>query len=107
MAASVPQQKIDDCRGLYVQFGGLDHDRIVAEMRAKGWTSFTKRNLYARTRGGRVTPGWPERFGWDGELFAAEARGRFTAETLSRGDLFLLFLFLGRGCRCAGCDERF
>lgn len=68
MAAKVPEQKIADCRELYLRYGGADHVRIAAAMRAKGWHGFTKRNLYARTRGGRVTPGWPERFGWDREI---------------------------------------
>ena len=68
MAAKVPEQKIADCRELYLRYGGAGHVRIAAEMRAKGWRGFTKRNLYARTRGGRVTPGWPERFGWDREI---------------------------------------
>ncbi|MBP6003263.1 MAG: phage terminase large subunit [Pyrinomonadaceae bacterium] len=62
------QRKVEDCRGLYLRYGGVEHDRIAAEMRALGWSDFTKRNLYARTRSGRVTPGWPERFGWDGSL---------------------------------------
>ncbi|HPW00717.1 MAG TPA: hypothetical protein PLP20_06665, partial [Oscillospiraceae bacterium] len=78
MAAKVPEQKIADCRELYLRYGGADHARIAAGMRAKGWRGFTKRNLYARTRGGRVTPGWPERFGWDREVF--------TAESLRRGE---------------------
>lgn len=69
MAAHVPQEKIDDCRELYIRFGGGSHASIVKEMRKRGWHGFTKRNLYARTRGGRTTPGWPERFGWT-ELFA-------------------------------------
>ena len=68
MAAKVPEQKIADCRELYLRYGGAGHVRIAAEMRARGWRGFTKRNLYARTRGGRVTPGWPERFGWDREI---------------------------------------
>lgn len=76
MAAKVPEQKIADCRELYLRYGGADHARIAAGMRAKGWQGFTKRNLYARTRGGRVTPGWPERFGWDREVFTAETQRR-------------------------------
>ena len=68
MAAKVPEEKIADCRELYLRYGGAGHVRIAAEMRARGWRGFTKRNLYARTRGGRVTPGWPERFGWDREI---------------------------------------
>ena len=76
MGVKVAQRKIEDCRGLYLRFGGVEHDRIAAEMRALGWSDFTKRNLYARTRGGRITPGWPERFGWDGEIFTAVAQRR-------------------------------
>ncbi len=76
MAAKVPEQKIADCRELYLRYGGADHVRIAAGMRERGWRGFTKRNLYARTRGGRVTPGWPERFGWDLELGTAEGQKR-------------------------------
>ena len=64
MAAKIPPQKIADCRELYLRYGGQRHARIVAEMRASGWAGFTKRNLYVRTRNGRIEPGWPERFGW-------------------------------------------
>ncbi len=76
MAAHVPLQKIADCRELYLRYGGRGHAKIVAAMRERGWRDFTKRNLYARTRGGRVTPGWPERFGWDREMFTAETLRR-------------------------------
>ena len=75
MAAKVPQQKIADCRELYLRYGGGAHERIASEMRERGWRGFTKRNLYARTRGGIVTQGWPERFGWDGDLPLKGARG--------------------------------
>ena len=69
MSAEVSQRKIDDCRGLYLKYGGKRHESIVREMRTKcGWSAFTKRNLYARTRGGVTQRGWPERFGWDGFL---------------------------------------
>ena len=74
MSAEVSQRKIDDCRGLYLKYGGKRHESIVREMRTKcGWLSFTKRNLYARTRGGVTQPGWPERFGWDGFLSGPRA----------------------------------
>ncbi|MBP9936936.1 MAG: hypothetical protein KBF52_14310, partial [Pyrinomonadaceae bacterium] len=75
MAAKVPQQKIADCRELYLRYGGEAHERIASEMRGRGWRGFTKRNLYARTRGGIVTQGWPERFGWDGDLPLKGAKG--------------------------------
>lgn len=74
MSAEVSQRKIDDCRGLYLKYGGKRHESIVREMRTKcGWSGFTKRNLYARTRGGVTQPGWPERFGWDGFLSGPRA----------------------------------
>jgi len=60
--------KISACRGLYVEHGGLDHDAVERGMRELGYAGFTKRSLYARTKHGVRTAGWPERFGWDGEL---------------------------------------
>jgi hypothetical protein len=57
------QQKVADCRVLYLAFGGRHHDHIQREMRALGH-SFSRRSLYARNDRGKHVPGWPERFGW-------------------------------------------
>ena len=59
------QQKVADCRVMYLAFGGRHHEAIEREMRALGHESFNRRVLYARNDRGKHTPGWPERFGWD------------------------------------------
>src|SRR5438128_94709 len=60
---------IEDCRQIWLGYGGRSIDLIVAEMRRKGWPQFYKQLLYGKkNRGGSVTPGWPERFGWRREL---------------------------------------
>jgi hypothetical protein len=69
------QQKVADCRTLYLACGGRHHDYIQAEMRALGHETFNKRCLYAdRDKQGRRTPGWPERFGWIAGPQAASLR---------------------------------
>src|SRR5262245_3488971 len=58
------QQKVADCRALYLACGGRHHEYIEREMRSLGHEKFTRRVLYARNGRGRRVPGWPERFGW-------------------------------------------
>ena len=73
------QQKVADCKTLYLACGGRHHDYIQAEMRSLGHETFNKRCLYAdRDKQGNRTPGWPERFGWkqieNGELKIENAK---------------------------------
>jgi predicted phage terminase large subunit-like protein len=81
------QQKVADCRVLYLAFGGRHHDHIQREMRSLGHTTFNKRCLYAdRDKQGRRIPGWPERFGWkyEGESERRSERARSVAPSRTR-----------------------
>lgn len=55
-------------RELYLRYGGNQHRRIAAEIRAAGWPTFDRRVFGARLSDGRRQPGWAERLGWDKEL---------------------------------------
>ncbi len=59
------QQRIEDCRELYLKYGGEDHELIEKEMRELGHRSFHRRILYRRYERGSCDTGWIERFGWD------------------------------------------
>ncbi|NOT47638.1 MAG: hypothetical protein HOP17_07795, partial [Acidobacteria bacterium] len=57
---------VEACRELYFKYGGREHRRIEAEMRAQGWTKFHRRYLTPRYRNGRLErPGWVDRFKWN------------------------------------------
>ncbi len=56
--------RIEDCRRLFLKYGGKQHERIEAEMRELGHHDFNRRSLYPRRERGRVRPGWIERFEW-------------------------------------------
>src|SRR5437879_5521977 len=59
------QQRIEDCRELYLRHGGEDHEQIERDMRAMGHTDFHRRSLYRRFERGSSEAGWIERFGWE------------------------------------------
>ncbi|MBK9768322.1 MAG: hypothetical protein IPP63_15630 [Chloracidobacterium sp.] len=67
MAAKVPQQKIADCRELYLRYGGEAHERIAS--RCVGVVGEGLRNaIFTPAPAAALSQGWPERFGWDGDL---------------------------------------
>ncbi len=59
-----PVQMVADARELYLKYNGRQTERIEREMRGRGWP-FYRSLLYATKHTHGVTPGWPERFGWD------------------------------------------
>src|SRR2546423_15159743 len=76
------QQRVEDCRTLYLAYQGRHHEEIEREMRALGHDKFCRRVLYARNDRGRRVPGWPERFRWN---LRDEGRGHVRDE--GRGNL--------------------
>ena len=76
------QQRIEDCRELYLKFGGEQHELIERKMRSMGHTDFHRRSLYRRFERGTCKSGWIERFGWD-RLLNAQRAGRGDAEAVS------------------------
>ena len=68
------RQRIEDCRELYLKYGGENHELIEREMRAMGHHDFHRRCLYRRYERGRCDTGWIERYGWDRLVKDAEAR---------------------------------
>jgi predicted phage terminase large subunit-like protein len=73
-------RRIEDCRRLFLKYGGKQHERIEAEMRELGHHDFNRRSLYARRERGRARPGWIERFGWDEELRIENGELRINGE---------------------------
>ena len=61
-------QRLEDCRELYLKHGGQDHELIEKEMREIGYRDFHRRNLYRRFERGTCKPGWVETYGWDSLL---------------------------------------
>jgi predicted phage terminase large subunit-like protein len=58
---------VEAARRLYVKYGGCEHRRIEAEMRAAGWQTFSRRYLMDKTHpvSGERVKGWVRRFEWD------------------------------------------
>jgi predicted phage terminase large subunit-like protein len=56
---------IEDARELYVANGGLNHELIEREMRARGWDVFRRQHLIDRVIRGRALPGLIREFGWE------------------------------------------
>ncbi len=61
-------QRIEDCRELYLKHGGQNHELIEKEMRDLGYRDFHRRNLYRRFERGTCKPGWVETYGWNSLL---------------------------------------
>src|SRR5580765_2520743 len=75
------QQRIEDCRELYLKHGGDDHEAIEREMRAMGHQDFHRRSLYRRFERGGLQAGWIERFGWNKLVRNAECGVRNESHT--------------------------
>ena len=58
-------QKIEDCRELYLKYGGERHEQIEREMRDLGYTDFHRRSMYRRYERGRCRSGWIDMYGWN------------------------------------------
>ncbi len=57
-------QRVQDCRELYLKYGGEHHELIEKEMRELGYRDFHRRSLYRRFERGTCKPGWIETYGW-------------------------------------------
>ncbi len=83
-------QRIEDCRELYLKYGGENHELIERKMRILGHHDFHRRILYRRFERGTCKPGWIETYGWRSLLSEppAVAGGltQPTAETQRRED---------------------
>jgi len=73
-------QRIEDCRELYLQYNGEQHELIEREMRERGHRDFHRRRLHRRFERGRCRPGWIETYGFDALL-----KKKLTAEAQRRG----------------------
>src|SRR5687768_10895693 len=60
----VKLKRIEDCRELYLKYGGRRHGEIEREMRALGHADFHRRILYSRFERGHHRAGWIERYGF-------------------------------------------
>jgi predicted phage terminase large subunit-like protein len=58
-------KRYQDCRSLYIKYGGKRITRLEREMHALGHTGFSRRILYSRNERGTHRPGWIERFNWN------------------------------------------
>ena len=56
---------VADAHALYLAFGGRQHRQIEAAMRAKGYTTFTRRVFYDRLERGKLRLGWIRRYKWN------------------------------------------
>src|SRR5260221_12129082 len=80
------QQRIEDCRELYLKFGGEQHELIEREMRELGYHDFHRRSLYRRFERGTCKEGWIGKYGWEKLLTTVPGGFYSTAESLGRGD---------------------
>src|SRR5260370_37119507 len=78
----VQQQRIEDCRELYLRHGGEQHETIEREMRLMGHRDFHRRSLYRRFERGTCKAGWIDRFGWQ-KLVDTETQRRGDPEKKS------------------------
>ncbi|MBK7932640.1 MAG: hypothetical protein IPK01_03920 [Acidobacteria bacterium] len=67
MREDIPQKMIDDACESYLKHGGLQHEQIECEVRARGWR-FHRNMLYRRSTSSGPRSAWPERYGWDAML---------------------------------------
>ena len=58
-------QRIEDCREIYLKYGGEQHELIEREMRALGHRDFHRRSMYRRYERGTCKEGWIGRYGWE------------------------------------------
>ena len=70
MAKSYSEEAIELCRRLYCKYGGKNHDAIQREMRAAGYSGWSKINLQNRGREGPrgERMGWVDKYGFDNSL---------------------------------------
>ena len=56
---------VADAHALFLAFGGRQHRKIEAAMRAKGYTRFSRRVFHDRFERGKLHLGWIRRFQWN------------------------------------------
>src|SRR5687768_2874917 len=74
-------KKIEDCRRLYLKYGGRRHMQIEREMRAVGHTNFHRRIMYSRFERSRHRPGWIELYGFKRSVGTPVHNARYSGVT--------------------------
>lgn len=78
----VDKRAVDAARELYLRYEGKQHERIVDEMRDRGFP-FYRSLLYTSRSDFGISPGWPERFGWI-EMLTPEQQRRLRKKNAGR-----------------------
>src|SRR5947209_4260916 len=55
---------VADAHALFLAFGGCQHRKIEAAMRAKGYEHFSRRVFHDRLDRGKLRLGWIRKFNW-------------------------------------------
>src|SRR5258706_8729424 len=79
------QQRIEDCRELYLKYNGEQHELIEKEMRELGYHDFHRRSLYRRFERGTCKEGWIGKYGWEELLTTAPGGFYFPPGALWHG----------------------
>lgn len=74
---------VSDCFDLYVKYNGSNFAAIERDMRARGWSTFTKQNIRKKVAGEYV--GWEPEFGWQKALELITANRGKAAMTSAEG----------------------
>ena len=83
MPKITPPECISDCFDLYVKYNGSNFVAIEREMRARGWSTFTKQNIRKKVSGEYV--GWEIEFGWTKALEQINSNRGKAAMTSAEG----------------------
>jgi hypothetical protein len=83
MPRKVAPECISDAFDLYVKYNGSNFPAIEREMRARGWTSFTKQSIRKKVKGEYV--GWEIDLGWKNALKEINANRGKAAMTSAEG----------------------
>jgi hypothetical protein len=83
MPKKVHPDCISDAFDLYVKYNGSNFSAIEQEMRARGWSTFTKQNIRKKVSGEYV--GWEIDFGWQAALEQINANRGKAAMTSAEG----------------------
>lgn len=83
MPKKVHPDCISECFDLYVKYNGANFPAIEREMRARGWSSFTKQNIRKKVNGEYI--GWEVEFNWQKALTEINANRGKAAMTSAEG----------------------
>lgn len=83
MPKTIPPECKSDAFDLYVKYNGSNLPAIEREMRARGWTTFTKQNIRKKVNGEYV--GWETELGWVKALEQINATRGKVAMTSAEG----------------------